>query len=217
MPRCDLIVFDWDGTLMDSAAAIVHALQAACRDLGLDEPETARARHVIGLGLRDALQYVVPELPERDYARLSERYRQHYLAHSDEIVLFEGVVPLLEELAARGLLLAVATGKSHAGLEDVLARTGLTARFHATRTADRCFSKPHPQMLEELLEELGVSADRALMIGDTTHDLLMAQNANVAAVGVSYGAHPEAALRALQPRACLDSVPALAEWLLTRV
>ncbi|MDR2165168.1 MAG: HAD-IIIA family hydrolase [Zoogloeaceae bacterium] len=213
MSNFDLIVFDWDGTLMDSATAIVEAIQASCRDLGLPVPSTARARHVIGLGLAEALQHAVPDLPEHAYPRMSERYRHHYLAGDHTLRLFTGVEAMLADLRARGFAIAVATGKSRAGLARAMAHFDLGAFFHATRTADQCRSKPHPQMLEELMEELGSTPERTLMIGDTTHDLQMAKNAGVPGIGVSYGAHPEQELRALSPLACMPTVAALAEWL----
>ncbi|MCX8144936.1 MAG: HAD-IA family hydrolase [Azovibrio sp.] len=212
--KFDLIVFDWDGTLMDSAAAIVHAIQAASRDLGLPEPDAHEARHVIGLGLVDALQRAVPDLPAHEYPRMAERYRHHYLARDHELTLFAGVRELLEALACRGFRLAVATGKSRLGLDRALAHSGLAPYFHALRCADQCHSKPHPQMLEELMQELGAVPERTLMIGDTTHDLQMARNAGTAGLGVSYGAHPREALCALEPLACLETVEELHAWLL---
>jgi len=213
MRNFQLIVFDWDGTLMDSTAAIVRAIQAASRDLGLAVPPEQRARHVIGLGLVDALQTAVPELPEERYAEMAERYRHHYLSADHELVLFDGVEEMLDELVGAGVQLAVATGKSRLGLNRALQHSGLGRYFHGTRCADECFSKPHPQMLEELMVEFGAVPDNTLMIGDTSHDLLMARNAGVAGVGVTYGAHPEEHLLEHSALACFDSVPELAEWL----
>lgn len=209
----DLIVFDWDGTLMDSAAAIVHAIQAATEDLGYAAPPAHQARHVIGLGLADALQRAVPHLPPDAYPRMVERYRHHYLARDHELSLFAGVESLLAELAEQGYRLAVATGKSRLGLDRALAHSGLGRYFHALRCADQCHSKPHPQMLEELMQELGAAPLRTLMIGDTTHDLQMARNAGTGGVGVSYGAHPAADLHSLAPLACVHSVAELQQWL----
>lgn len=211
--RFDLIVFDWDGTLMDSAAAIVTALQAACRDLSLPEPANEQARFVIGLGLGDALRRVAPALVEADYPRMVERYRHHYLARDHELVLFPGVVDAIADLAARGRMLGVATGKSRAGLNRALGSCGLAAYFHATRCADESLSKPHPAMLEEIMDELGVERRRTLMVGDTTHDLQMARNAGVEALAVSFGAHPLPALRAESPLACVETPAALGAWL----
>ena len=215
--KFDLIVFDWDGTLMDSAASIVHAIQSACRDLGLPAPDDARARHVIGLGLIEALQYAVPDLPRENYPELSERYRHHYFARFDDLVLFPGVADLLAWLAGQGRLLAVATGKSRKGLDHALERSGLGPVFRATRCADECFSKPHPQMLEELMLELAVPPGKTLMIGDTTHDLRMAESAGVAGVGVGFGAHPPEALRAESPLAVVETPEALAAWVKANV
>ncbi len=209
----DLIVFDWDGTLMDSAAAIVRAIQAACRDLGLPEPTDERARYVIGLGLGDALRHAVPELAEADYPRMVERYRHHFLSSDRELTLFPGVPETLAHLADKGRMLGVATGKSRVGLNRALGHTGLAAYFHSTRCADECFSKPHPAMLEEIMDELGVAPARTLMVGDTTHDLQMARNAGVAGLAVSFGAHPVPALQAESPLACVDTPAEFAQWL----
>ncbi len=211
--RFDLIVFDWDGTLLDSAAAIVLAIQAACRDLGLPVPSDERARHVIGLGLSDALAYAVPELQEADYPRMVERYRHHYLASDHELNLFAGTEAMIATLAGRGHSLGVATGKSRKGLDRALSYTGLGKHFLATRCADECFSKPHPQMLHELMAELGAVPERTLMVGDTTHDLQMAEAAGVAALAVSFGAHPEAVLRRHPALAYIDRPEALGQWL----
>jgi len=210
----DLIVFDWDGTLMDSAAAIVLAIQNASRDLGVAPPTEEAARHVIGLGLLEALQYLAPEMPASWYPKMAERYRYHYFSSNHDILLFAGVEKLLEDLRAAGFTLAVATGKTRAGLESALDHFALRDYFAATRTAGECPSKPDPAMLLELLEELSVTPERALMIGDTTHDLQMAVNAGCAGVGVTYGAHPKAALMAMQSIFCADSVQELSDWVL---
>ncbi|TXF13647.1 HAD-IA family hydrolase [Pelomicrobium methylotrophicum] len=213
--RFDLLVFDWDGTLMDSAGAIVASVQAACRDLGLPEPSDEAARYVIGLGLSEALAVLVPQLPLHRRAELVERYRSHFLARYPGIALFEGARETIEALHAQGYRLAVATGKSRRGLSRALETTGLARYFHGSRCADECFSKPHPAMLHELLEEFGVEPGRALMIGDTVHDLQMARNAGVAALAVAYGAHPKPTLMALEPLACVDSLGELRRWLAT--
>lgn len=211
--KYELIVFDWDGTLLDSAAAIVHAIQAACRDLELPVPDDARARHVIGLGLIDAMRHAVPELPPEHYPLVAERYRFHYLAGDHQLTLFDGVREMLRRLRAAGHTLAVATGKSRHGLDRALDHSGLGPLFQATRCADECHSKPHPQMLEELMAELGVAATSTVMIGDTSHDLLMASNAGVAGLGVTYGAHQHDYLLKHAPLACLNTVPELDQWL----
>ncbi|QEL65006.1 phosphoglycolate phosphatase [Oryzomicrobium terrae] len=209
----DLIVFDWDGTLMDSAAAIVTAIQAASRDLGLSVPTDRQARYVIGLGLADALHHAVPDLPRERYEEMVERYRYHYLSRDHELTLFGGIPELMAELQDAGYALAVATGKSRLGLNRALAVSGLEDFFHATRCADECHSKPHPQMLQELMEEFAVPPGRTLMIGDTTHDLQMAANAGTGAIGVTYGAHVPEELKALGPLAVVDAVEELGTWL----
>ena len=215
--RFDLIVFDWDGTLMDSAGVIVSSIQGAARDMGLQEPSDENARHVIGLGLNEALEYVFPELPPQQYAPLVERYRHHFLARDQAIPLFEGVAEVIESLHAEGFLLAVATGKSRAGLSRAFESSGIGDYFHASRCADETFSKPHPAMLLELIEQFDVEAGRTLMIGDTTHDLQMAINAGVAGLGVSYGAHPAENLASLAPLGCVNSITELSSWLNTNL
>jgi phosphoglycolate phosphatase len=211
--RFELLVFDWDGTLMDSAAAIVASIQASCRDLGLPVPDDRTASHVIGLGLKDALTYAAPDLAHEDYGRMVERYRHHFLARDAQLASFAGAESMLRELADAGHLLAIATGKSRAGLDRAFAATGLGNLFHASRCADECFSKPHPAMLLELMDELGSAPANTLMIGDTTHDLQMALNAGVGGLGVSYGAHPKSQLTELAPLACVDSIEELSAWL----
>ena len=211
--RFELIVFDWDGTLMDSATTIVAAVQAASRDVGLAVPTDSQTRHIIGLGLADAMAHLFPQLDPAGYQAVADRYRHHFLGGVEKVTLFEGVRELLTELSAAGFLLGVATGKSRSGLERDLDATGLKPLFHATRCADESFSKPHPAMLLEISEELGVSVAATLMIGDTTHDLEMACNASISGVAVSYGAHPREHLLARQPIACVDSVAGLRAWI----
>lgn len=211
--RFELIVFDWDGTLMDSTGAIVNSIKAAATDLGIEPPSEERARHIIGLGLIDALRHALPDLPAERYQDVAQRYRHHYLAQDQDLLLFDGAEALIGELADAGYMLAVATGKTRAGLNRAFEVSGLGPRFHASRCADECHSKPHPQMLEELMTEFGVAAESTLMIGDTTHDLLMARNAGVAALGVAYGAHPRASLEAETPLFCAANVDELAQWL----
>jgi phosphoglycolate phosphatase len=211
--RYDLIVFDWDGTLFDSTALIVRAIQAAARDLGVPPPSDAAAAYVIGLGLQDALRHAMPGLPADRYPALGERYRHHYFAAQHEIALFEGTLPMLHELKQRHHWLAVATGKSRRGLDEALHTVELKGLFDATRTADETASKPHPQMLLELMGEFGAEPGRTLMIGDTTHDLQLAANAGTASVGISHGAHDTAALSALQPLHIAHSTAELRAWL----
>jgi phosphoglycolate phosphatase len=213
--KYDLVVFDWDGTLLDSAGAIVLAIQAACRDIGHSPPSDEQARHIIGLGLIDALRHAAPDLPPESYPALVERYRFHYLAGDHQLSLFKGVPELLGELQAAGHILAVATGKSRLGLERALDHSGLRPLFQGSRCADECHSKPHPQMLDELMAEFGVTGEATLMIGDTSHDLLMARNAGVDSLAVTYGAHPHDHLLEHRPLACLHTVAELGTWLNT--
>jgi phosphoglycolate phosphatase len=215
MPRkqFDLIVFDWDGTLMDSTATIVKAIQGAARDLGLPVPSDQAASHVIGLGLMEAMQAVVPDLDPALYPRMAERYRYHFLTKDQQLVLFDGVRDMLAELSQQGYFLAVATGKSRVGLNRALNAVGLLSLFDATRCADETFSKPHPAMLQELTRELGQDMRRTVMIGDTTHDLLMANNAGAAGIAVEYGAHPLNQLEACKPVFSAKTVRELHDWL----
>jgi phosphoglycolate phosphatase len=212
--RYELIVFDWDGTVMDSTAVIAGSIQAACHDLGLPVPSDEAARHVIGMGLAGALRHAVPDAPESMYEPLVERYRHHFLSQDEAIPLFAGARELIAELQGAGCRLAVATGKSRNGLNRAMNATGMHPYFQASRTADETFSKPHPAMLLEIMEELGVTPERVLMVGDTTHDLQMARNAGVDAVGMTHGAHPEEQLRELQPLALLEDFAALRLWLM---
>ncbi|MFN7086773.1 MAG: HAD-IA family hydrolase [Burkholderiales bacterium] len=212
--RFDLLVFDWDGTLMDSAGAIVASLRAACRDLGLPVPAEQQARFVIGLGLNDAMEHILPGLEAGEYPKVVDRYRHHYLLRDSTTTLFPAAAQTVRELHASGFMLAVATGKSRRGLDRALEATGLTPYFHATRCADEGFSKPHPGMLEELMAELGAERGRTLMIGDTTHDMAMAKNAGVARLAAAYGAHPRTELLPYEPLACVDGFEDLRLWLM---
>jgi phosphoglycolate phosphatase len=214
MPRrFDLLVFDWDGTLMDSAACIASALRAACSDLGYGVPSERDARYVIGLGLHDALAHVLPGIASTEYPRVVERYRHHFLLGDAGTTLFTGASEMLRELHDAGHLLAIATGKSRKGLARALAGVALDALFHATRCADEGHSKPHPGMLNWLMDALDVAPDRTLMIGDTTHDMAMARAAGVARLGMTHGAHERAALLEYGPVACLGSCAELRAWL----
>ncbi len=198
---------------MDSTSTIVKCIQAAARDLGLPIPGDEAASHVIGLGLHEAMQAVMPGIDPALYARMVERYRFHYLSKDHELVLFGGVRAMLTELSQEGYFLAVATGKSRVGLNRAMNAVGLLSLFDATRCADETFSKPHPAMLHELTRELGQDLRRTVMIGDTTHDLLMANNAGAAAVAVQYGAHPHEQLLSCNPVYSAETVAQLHQWL----
>lgn len=204
-----LIVFDWDGTVVDSIASIAESIRLAAADLGLPVPTEQEARHVIGLGLSDALQLAVPSLPVERTEQFVNRYRYHYLNAGSVDRPFRGVGDLLEALQAAGRPLAVATGKSRRGLERAFEETGLGRLFIASRCADEGRPKPHPWMLESLAEETGIDASAMVMIGDTSHDIGMARGAGSAAIGVAYGAHDLGELQRAQPDWIVDSVAAL--------
>jgi phosphoglycolate phosphatase len=211
--RFELVVFDWDGTLMDSTAVIVGSLQAACADMGLPVPSDERAHHIIGLGLHDAMAYVLPGIDPAVYPQVVERYGHHFRQRDPQTPLFAGTEELLRELHAAGHLLAVATGKSRRGLDRALDKTGLAALFHATRCGEESAAKPQPGMLFDLMRMLGTEPAKSVMVGDTTHDLRMAAGAGVAGVAAAYGAHPRAELDALRPLACADTPHELWQWL----
>ena len=211
--RFDLIAFDWDGTLCDSTAIIVRCIQAAVCDVGGAMPSDEAASYVIGMGLMQALAHAAPDVPRERYAELGNRYRYHYLQHQNDLSLFAGVMPLLDALRDRGHLLTVATGKSRRGLNEALHTAQLRGMFDGSRTADETAGKPHPLMLHELMAEFDVAPERVLMIGDTTHDLQMAQAAGCASVGVGYGAHPTDEFARYAPLFVADSVADLRVWL----
>ena len=207
-----LIVFDWDGTIIDSAATIAECIRESARDMGLPVPTTEQASHVIGLGLHDSLRMAVPELQTEQYPQFVANYRRHFLAREDSMALFHGMKDVLAELS-KSRTLAIATGKSRRGLDRALAATGVGAFFSASRCADETNPKPHPAMLLELMGELDVAKKQALMIGDTSHDLEMARAAEIDSVAVTYGAHPVDGLRACGPTGCVSSVNELRAWL----
>jgi phosphoglycolate phosphatase len=211
--RYDFIVWDWDGTIMDSTPTIVQCIQQSCRDLGFKEPDDSLASSVIGLGIQDSLRRAVPWIEPIHFNKLTERFRYHYLAKDHELHLFPGVRELLNSLRDDGFLLGVATGKSRVGLDRSLQHHQIGHLFHETRTADESFSKPHPGMLLELSDALQVPTRRMLMIGDTTHDLDMAANAGVDAIAVTYGAHPPSTLKEAPSLAHIDDVSGLTQWL----
>ena len=198
---------------MDSAACIAAALRSACQDLGYTAPSERDARYVIGLGLNDALAHVLPGVASSEYPRVVERYRHHFLLRDGGTTLFSGVSDMVHGLHEAGHLLAIATGKSRRGLERALEATALRSYFHATRCADEGHSKPHPGMLQWLMNELEVPADRTVMIGDTTHDMGMARAAGVARLAMAHGAHDRCDLLEYAPLACLSDCIELRTWL----
>ena len=205
-------MFDWDGTLADSTDIIASVLQSACRELGHRVPDREAARHVIGLGLVDALRHAAPEVRPDQFTALAARYRDHYLARESNIVLFEGARDLLERLRSR-YLLGVATGKNRIGLDRAMGQHALTATFHGTRCADEAAPKPDPAMLVDLMNRLQVRPAETLMIGDTTHDVEMGRRAGVRAIAISHGAHSKDKLALAEPFAIVDSLRELEELL----
>jgi phosphoglycolate phosphatase len=216
--RYDCITFDWDGTLFDSTAIIVRCIQGAVAEVGGTVPSDKAASYVIGLGLMQALAHAAPDVPKEKYPALGDAYRKQWARHVDDISFFPGTMRMLRALKERGHKLAVATGKSRRGLDDVLQRelegTKLASLFDASRTADQTAGKPDPQMLLELMDELDVKPERMLMIGDTTHDLLLARNAGVPSVGVSFGAHAHEEFAEYSPLFVAHSMQELHAWLL---
>lgn len=212
----DLLIFDWDGTIIDSEASIIQSMKAAARDLTVTEPEDAAVRNIIGLGLPEAIMMLFPDADERFVLALRERYVAHFLtADPTRSSLFPGVRETLQSLHQRGFRLAVATGKSRRGLNRVLEDTQLGALFEVTKCADETASKPDPLMLEEILLITDVPPKRALMIGDTEYDLEMGQRAKVDTVAVSYGAHAIERLSRWKPVHEIHAFSELNAWLLS--
>jgi phosphoglycolate phosphatase len=212
--KFSLLVFDWDGTLMDSEARIVACVEAAVRDLELPLPDREAIRDIIGLGLREAVQQLFPGSDDQLHLQIAARYRVHFFSDSETpSQLFDGTRETLDELANRGYLLAVATGKGRKGLDHALESTGLRELFHLTRCADETFSKPHPEMLNQILYESGTDPDEALMIGDTEYDMEMALNAGMPSLGVTYGVHTQERLRRHNPLDFIDNIADIPHWL----
>lgn len=212
-----MVVFDWDGTLLDSTGAIAEAIRSACLEADLPDPGEEIASYVIGLGLADALRHAAPNAAEHQVAKLVQSYRNHYLANDHELRLFDGVIPLLQSLNQLGVVCTVATGKSRDGLNRAMSQSSTSQYFSGSRCADECHSKPHPQMLLELLDEFMFSPNEVVMIGDTTHDLNMAKAAGTHAVALHSGAHPERLLNEVPHLASFKSINEAAPWLLSTI
>lgn len=209
-----LLIFDWDGTLMDSIPHIVHCIRLASDDMGLEVRSDEHIKGIIGLGLKEAIDALYPGNSADFHQELADRYREHYLPPGPSPTpLFEGARETVNALSEAGYLLAVATGKGRGGLDKVLGETGLGPLFHATRTSDTTRSKPDPLMLNQILEELEVPVSEALMIGDTEWDLVMAANAGMDSLGVTYGVHDAERLSRHHPVGCIDRISQLPPWL----
>ena len=213
MNNYQLIVFDWDGTLMDSTGHIVNCMRSAITQLDLTPLPDNEISHIIGLGLIEAVQTLYPDGNATLWQSLADCYRETWLNSPDETPLFDNARELISALAERDIFLGVATGKSRRGLNKVLTATGLGDYFHATRCADECHSKPHPQMLLELMNYVGVRASDTIMIGDTEFDLLMAKNAGAHSLGITHGAHAEVKLQACEPQAIVHDLHQVEQWL----
>ncbi|MEM9290459.1 MAG: HAD-IA family hydrolase [Acidobacteriota bacterium] len=213
----ELLIFDWDGTLIDSIGSIVACTMAALDELGLERLPESAVRATVGLGLKETMDALMPQAEEALRNELREAYFRHWVAtYHAQPMLFPGVDEALTELSEAGYLLAVATGKSRRGLERDLDRVAggeLRRHFVGTRTVDEARSKPDPQMVFDLLKELGMRSDRSLMIGDTSYDLLMARSAGMASLGVTTGSHDREELNRYEPVACLDAATELPSWL----
>lgn len=217
MKHYDAVIFDWDGTLMDSTFSIVESIQLASADVGLPVPSTMQASWIIGLSLESGLYKAVPELTADLMPAFIERYRHHFFQRDKSIKMFDGAVPMLAELRQRTIPISVATGKSRAGLDRVLRAVELVDCFNTTRCADETQSKPDPQMLHEIMWELDLEPDRVLMVGDTTHDIHMAHNAGMDSLAVTYGAHDVPTLEKSEPTVIVESVPEMREWIFGRL
>jgi len=207
----ELIIFDWDGTLIDSQANIVQCFQLVIDDLKLPARSREQISNIIGLGMREALNLLFPENNSDDYEHMIDRYRYHFFA-SVPSEPFSGAEQVLSSLNDAGYLLAVATGKGRNGLEKALTSTGFKQYFHVSRCADETRSKPHPQMLEEILDHTGMEVDQAIMVGDTEYDLEMARNAGISSIGVSYGVHASDRLLKHEPITIINEIGALLDW-----
>lgn len=210
----DLIIFDWDGTLMDSVAKIVRCFQAAMMDLNIPSPDEIDIRNIIGLGMDEALSVLLPAHTSQEKKSVIEMYREHFLERDKTAMpFFNGVESGLSQLQAHGYQLAVATGKNRKGLDRLLYNHNFEKYFTVTRCSDESNSKPHPQMLNDILEITKIDPERAIMVGDTTYDMEMARNANIECMAVDYGVHDCEQLRSYKPKDCLGSFPELVNWL----
>ncbi|AYN21510.1 HAD-IA family hydrolase [Alcaligenes aquatilis] len=217
MTRYAAVLFDWDGTVMDSTYSIASSIQLASADLELPVPSIQQASWVIGLSLESALYRAVPDLTAEQMPLFLERYRYHFMQRDPHIKLFDGILPFMGELRGRQIALGVATGKSRQGLDRVLQQVNLSTFFDATRCADETRSKPDPEMLHQLLAELMLEPEQVLMVGDTVHDIHMAANAGMDSVAVTYGAHDPQTLAKAEPTVMVDNVTQMRDWVLARI
>ena len=213
MKQYDLIIFDWDGTLMDSTQHIIDCIQLAIEQLLLPPRSDRTVSNIIGLGLNEAILTLYPDLTEINRKQLGLNYQQNWLASPYQAPLFDNATKLINDLHQQDYFLGVATGKSRSGLNKVLESSQLGSLFHATRCVDECYSKPHPEMIEQLTSYLGVSPKRTLMVGDTSHDLNMAHNAGADSIAVTHGAHDSKVLQACKPKYIAKNLHQVQQWL----
>jgi phosphoglycolate phosphatase len=217
LKQYDAVIFDWDGTIMDSTQSIVRAIQQACADMALPVPSQERAAWVIGLSLESALYHVAPDLPADQLSAFVARYKHHFFQNDQTIPLFDGITDVLSGLKQERVSLAVATGKGRVGLDRVLQASNLQHYFDMTRCADEAQGKPDPTMLFDIIHGLGLEPDRVVMVGDTTHDVAMAHNAGIDSIAVSYGAHDVDTLSSSAPTVLVHSVEEMNDWLSGRL
>ncbi|MFA7668066.1 MAG: HAD-IA family hydrolase [Burkholderiaceae bacterium] len=217
MKQYKAVIFDWDGTVMDSTSFIAQAIQSACVDLELPVPSMEDASWVIGLSMDKALQRCAPSLDGDRVPLFMERYRHHFFLRDQGLVMFDGIIPLLDDLKSREIRLGVATGKTRLGLDRVLQANQLADRFDCTRCADESQGKPHPAMLFDIMKRLNLEPEQVLMVGDTTHDVQMAASAGVDSMAVTYGAHSKRTLLLSEPTVMVSSVKEMRDWLSVRV
>lgn len=205
-----VVIFDWDGTLVDSVEHIADSLHRAATDLGYPALEREAYRDIIGLGMVEALEKLYPGISREEMARIREGYAGYFFKKvTTPQNVFEGMAEVLADLRVAGRRCSVATGKSRRGLDSALVSSGLGSHFEITRCADETRSKPDPAMLEEILHFYGIEPGEAVMIGDTRYDLEMAQRIGMPSIGVEWGVHKRDVLGDYGPHAIVESVPAL--------
>ncbi|MCW8108711.1 HAD-IA family hydrolase [Alteromonas ponticola] len=218
MKQYELIIFDWDGTLMDSAAKIVSCMQIAAKECDMPVPGFEQVSHIIGISLKPAIMQLFKLEDVAQAERLTHAYKNAYLQQdATPCPLFAGVESMLSRLIEKGSRLGVATGKARRGLERAWRNTNTGHFFSVSRCADEAASKPSPDMLLQILDETGVTADKALMVGDTTYDMSMAQAIGMDRIGVSYGVHAPVNLQAHSPLKIVHDIAELDAFLLDRV
>ena len=217
MKHYEAVIFDWDGTLMDSTHSIIESIQLASADLGLEVPSTMQASWIIGMSLESGLYKAVPDLTAEQMPEFLDRYRHHFFQRDASIKMFDGAVDMLDQLRSRVVPISVATGKSRVGLDRVLQVVNLAHYCNTTRCADETRGKPDPLMLHEILWELDLEPENVLMVGDTTHDTYMAHNAGMDCLAVTYGAHDVPTLEKSEPTAIVTSVPEMQDWIFRRL